>query len=240
MKRLSQLFVLSTVSAMAISQAALAQPGEGRRGFRDRPPSALRLVTADEVAADLKLSDEQKEKIAEINEHFYKNLREAFGDGGGLEKMRELMEDSAAKLAEVLDDAQEKRLAGIVIQVNGAIAMMDPAVAKELKITDDQNRKLGDVRRSLRDRFGEIRDLPEDKRREAFQDMQKDVENELMAVLTDEQKDQMESLKGEKIEIDMSQFRFTRTQADGGERRGRERGQRREREKEKETESSSN
>jgi Spy/CpxP family protein refolding chaperone len=227
-----------------MSQAALAQPGEGRggRGFRGGmfPPSALRLATAEEVAADLKLSDEQKDKIAEINKDFEATLREAFQGGGGREKMQELMEDSAAKLAEVLDDAQEKRMVGIVIQLSGANATMDPAVAKELKITDEQKRKLGDVRRSLRDRFGEIRDLPEEERREAFQDLQKEVEKELMAVLTDEQKAQMESLKGEKIEIDMSQFRFGRGGEGRGERRGREGGERREREKEKETESSSN
>jgi len=230
----------------AVADSAWAQPGGGRgsRGGRGMsgfgPPSAMRLITVEEIETELKLTDDQKKKISEINGDFEDSLREAFGGGGGREKMQQLMEDASTKLAEVLDDAQEKRLMGIVIQVNGANATMDPAVAKELKITDEQKSKLGDVRRNTRDQFMEIRDLPEDKRREAMDDLRKEIDGKLMEVLTDEQKTQLESLKGEAVEIDMSQFRGGPGREGRGERRGRPGREGRDRNKDTEKQSGDN
>ena len=44
---------------------------------------------------------------------------------------------------------------GIMIQVNGAAAIADPAVAKELNITDDQKSKMQEIRAGVREEFDE-------------------------------------------------------------------------------------
>ena len=52
--------------------------------------------------------------------------------------MRKMRDDSAEKLKEVLDADQQKRLMGIFVQIMGNGAVMDPAVGKEIDLTDDQ------------------------------------------------------------------------------------------------------
>ena len=62
------------------------------------------------------------------------------------EEMEKLNNEASAKLAEVLDDNQQKRLMGIQIQVNGANSLFDAAIAKELGVTEDQKTKLEETR----------------------------------------------------------------------------------------------
>ena len=247
MKRhqLNMIFAVATSAiVVAMSQVSLAQPGEGRgdrrgpegRAFGSGPLSSVRLAATDEVAAALKLTDEQSDQIAKINQQLREDVRAAFDGGGGREKMRELYGEAAAKLAEILDDAQEKRLMGIVIQVNGANATNDPAVAKELNITDDQKANLAEVRdgimQAMREAFDEIRgqDLSRDEMRTKFEQLRDDADKKVLAVLTDEQQAQLEALKGEPVEIDMSQFRpgggrgFGGPRGEGRRERGGDRG----------------
>ena len=204
--------VVAIVVAMA--EVAEAQREGGRRGAgRGFPVSSVRLATADEVQAELKLSDEQKDRVAEINDKLRDDVRDAFQGGGGFEQMQKLNQEASAKLAEVLDEGQQKRLLGISIQVNGPGSLVEPAVLKELNVSEEQKTKLADVReagmRSFLDAFQEMRekDLSRDEMRPKFDELRRDTDEKLMAVLTSEQQAQLESLKGEPVEIDMSQFR---------------------------------
>jgi Spy/CpxP family protein refolding chaperone len=227
--------VLGIVAGAVVLASALvasAQPGEreGRRapgGFGGpRPVTSIRLARADEVAAALSLTDDQKEKVAKINDQLRDDIQKGFESGNGFEKMRELYQAAAAELAEVLDDNQEKRLMGILIQVNGAGATADPAVAKELGITDEQKKKLDETRReigeSMRESFRELRDLSGEERDKKFDELRAEANKKLLAVLNPDQQAKLESLKGEPVKIDMSQFRMGR----GEGRRERDRGDR--------------
>jgi Spy/CpxP family protein refolding chaperone len=187
------------------------------------------LATADEVQAALKLSDDQQDKVAEINEKLRDDVREAFQGGGGFEQMQQLNDDASAKLADVLDDSQRKRLMGIVIQVNGPGALIEPAVLSELQVTEEQKTKLADIRqtglRSFRDAFQEMRaqGLSRDQVRAKFDELRAETDKKLLAVLTSEQQAQLESLKGEPVEIDVSQFRGPgRGESDRGGQGGRD------------------
>jgi Spy/CpxP family protein refolding chaperone len=213
--------VLAVVAVvLVVSQMAHAQPEEGRRerGGEGRRfgggfgMPGIRLATLDEVQEALELSDEQKTKVEEINDKFRDDFRKLLDDGPEPEAMRKLSQDASAKLAEVLDDDQEKRLRGISIQVMGAGAVVaDPDLAKELNVTEEQKEKLRDASmenmRAMRDSFGEMRDLPEDQRRKKGEELRADANKKLLAVLTSDQQEQLEALKGEKVEIDMSQLR---------------------------------
>jgi Spy/CpxP family protein refolding chaperone len=232
--------------AAMLAQAAMAQREEGRRERGGRgmggpgfPPSMAMLATMDKVQDALKLSDDQKDKIKKINDDMRAEFRKMYESGArDRDKMMKLRDETQAKLNEVLDDGQEKRLMGIFVQVVGTGAVMNPAIGKEVGITDEQRKKLDAVGPP---RDGRRPDGPPPEGKEgregrrdggSFREMRERMEKEIMAVLTDEQKQKLESLKGEKVEIDMSELRGF-----GGRRgEGRERGERPERGKREESE----
>ncbi len=213
--------VAGLVVVALVAQVAMAQNQGGRRGRGGPggggpgggmfgPPTAGRLLGAKEVQDALKLTDDQKTKIEKINEDSRGEMRKAFQDGGGdRDKMMEIAKDTSNKINEVLDAGQQKRLIGIMIQVNGPAAIADPAVAKELNITEDQKTKLQEVRQGVRSELEKLRDDSgsREDRAKKVQEIQDDVNKKILAELTSDQQAQLESLKGEKVDIDMSQLR---------------------------------
>jgi Spy/CpxP family protein refolding chaperone len=225
--------IAALVLVAMVSQVSLAQREEGRRGRGGPgggmfgPPTAGRLLGLKEVQDALKLTDDQKGRIEEINDKMREEMREAFQGGFDREKMMKITTDTSEKINEVLDDGQEKRLMGIMIQVNGAAAIADPAVAKELNITDDQKSKMQEIRTGVREEFEKLRDqdLSREERGKKFEEIQADLNKKVLAELTSDQQAQLEKLKGEKVEIDMAQLRGRgglgdRQRGERGERRG--------------------
>jgi Spy/CpxP family protein refolding chaperone len=213
----TSLAMLAALAIVAIvSQSSLAQPGQGRggRGGFGRPVTPVQLVaTQDSVQKALKVTDEQKEKIGKINDQVREDMRKAFEEGNAREKFQEINASASSKLNEVLDEGQQKRLMGILIQVVEANAVFEPAVGKELNITDDQKKKLDEVRQSnmdaMREVFAGSRDQQgsREEMRAKMDKVREEGNKKLMAELTTDQQKQLESLKGEKVEIDMAQLR---------------------------------
>jgi Spy/CpxP family protein refolding chaperone len=239
-----RLFLLvSTVTfVFAMSQLGAAQREEGRRG-RDGGGRGfgmgfgapmVRLATIDEVQDTLKLTDEQKDQIDELNDDLRDKFRELLEEGGQREEMQELSKSGSQKLTEILDEPQEKRITEIAIQVYGANAVLiHPTLAEFLRVTDEQRSELAEVQRdnmqAAGDAFREMRekDLSREDMRAKFEEMRAEADKKLLAVLTDEQRQQLESMKGEKVEIDMSQFRGGRGSRGGRDGdRDRDRGER--------------
>jgi Spy/CpxP family protein refolding chaperone len=228
------LVIVAAVAIVAMaSQVAMAQNEKGGRGRGGRgrggpggfggPVSMVQLATVDKVQDALKLKDDQKEKVAKINDELRDERRKLLEDGGtpDREKMQKMQDASQSKLNEVLDEGQQKRLMGIFVQVAGAGAVMNPVIAKELEITDEQKTKLREAMgamfggrggRAGRDGKGEGKADGQ-----SFADRRAKMDKEISAVLTADQQKKLESLKGEKVDIDMSQLR----QGRGGERRER-------------------
>jgi Spy/CpxP family protein refolding chaperone len=219
---------------VAMGQLAMAQRGEGgRRGGRGMGGFAMStadLASMEQVQNELKLSEDQKAKVADITDKLREDRRGLFQPGGGggasgREEIEKLNKAASAKIAEVLDEAQQKRLIGVLAQVNLDAALNEPSVVKELSITDDQRKKLADAgesnRETMRAARDEMRDLSPEERREKMNSMRSDAEKKLLAVLTSDQQAQLEQLKGAKVEIDMAQFRGP---GGGGRGRGGDRG----------------
>jgi Spy/CpxP family protein refolding chaperone len=235
--RLARIAVFAATLLLAISQAAVAQPEEGRRErggpggrrFAGGFQSMLRLTMNERVRDVLKLSDEQKAKIDDLAEQFRNDMGKFLNDRGSPEEMQKLREETTVKLADVLDVGQRKRLQEISIQAWGAGAVLaDPALAKELKVTDEQKSKLQEIQQSaVRDGFREVRDLSGDERRAKSEELRAKYDKMLLDVLTPGQQQTLDSLKGEKVDIDMSELRGPGR----GFRDGRGRGERGERER---------
>jgi len=217
---------------LVTTPVALAQRGEGRggrgpggadgRGFapgRGMPPSAMRLATMEAVQEVLKLSDEQKNKVDQIDAELRQRAREAFGERRGERpdfgrvrgEMQKLNEEATTKLADVLDDHQRRQLAAITIEMSDAGALLDPLVAAELNITAEQKEemvKIRDAQRPLREGFGGRRpqDLSREEMRELRAKMEErraEIHKQLMAVLTSEQQKEFETLKGEARDVEL-------------------------------------
>jgi Spy/CpxP family protein refolding chaperone len=225
--------VLGSLAALAIvvalAQVAEAQREGGRRGGRGFGRmgfgvSPVQLAAeSEEVQGALKLTDDQKTKIVEINDELTDARRDLFQGGGGSREEREkLNADAAAKLAEVLDEGQQKRLMGIQIQVNGANSLLDSAIAKVLNVTDDQQTQLSEVRDDNMEAMGEAmrdlrdQDLSREEMTAKMQELRTESDKKLLAVLTSDQQTQYEELKGDPVEVDMSQFRFGGGRGFGG------------------------
>lgn len=223
--------VLSIVFAMAFSML-LTDPlqAQQRRG-RFRPfggVSRVELATLDSVQTDLGLTDEQKQLLQSLNEQLRADRRALFQGGGGgkgnfgqlREDMAKLDSEATAKLNEQLSPEQQRRLTGLYVQANGTNALTDPAVQDALQIKDEQMEELRNAQQSLRqasfDTFRDFRNMSDEERQNAAAKLQKDADNKLKALLSEEQRTSFDQLQGEPLEMDLMQLRRGR----GGGRRG--------------------
>lgn len=200
----------------------------------------LQLLRLEQVQKEIELVDDQKTKLRELGEESAREMREAFSGMRDLneEQRRERMEELrkkaqereaelAKKIEAILLPHQLKRLKEISVQVQGIRALNSAEVAKELGITEDQKAKMESIRREVTDQFAKLReemqDLSPEQRRERFREMgekmretQQQVEEKILNVLTAEQKEKFEALKGKKFDVDMRQMMG----GFGGNRRG--------------------
>jgi Spy/CpxP family protein refolding chaperone len=227
--------VLLTVSAIAFAQDQ-GQGQGGRRGGRGRGMGRmgpggmfggagmnLMLVNNEKVQKELEITPEQKTKIEALG----KEMRSNMPDFGGLrdlsdderqakmeenrKKMEKVMQDAQAKLKEILLPNQLDRLNQIRIQAAGTMILMDPAVQKDLGITDDQKAKMktinDDARKQGRKLFENA--SPEDRQAnmDKMQKLRKETDEKVMDILTADQKTKLEKMKGEKFDTS-SLFQF--------------------------------
>jgi hypothetical protein len=133
------------MASFAIAAAVVAQPPGGGRGGRGGGGfNAAAMAVVKDVQADIKVTDEQKEKLSA----FEAKQAEARGALRNLPqeergpKMQEMAKEAETALAEILKPEQVKRLKQIVLQVSGLGAFASPAVKTGLSLTDEQQEKI--------------------------------------------------------------------------------------------------
>lgn len=198
-------------------EPAWAQRGRGfRRLFG---VSRAQLASLPDVQKELNMNDEQKTRVAEVNDQLRDDRREVLGTAfdnwsAAQQKMEALNNQASEKVNEVLEPTQRKRLQEIAIQQNGPRSIQDPEVAAELGLTDQQKAKLAEVvaenSKAFETGFGES---SRDNWRERAGELADQADLRLLEVLTPEQQTKLESLKGEPFEVDLSQF-FRRGRGD--------------------------
>ncbi len=180
-RKLLTVMGLGIVAVMLLAAPAHAQ--RGRFGFGQQQ-NEFRLLRYEAVHKDLGLTDASKgEAVAEEYSNAVQSELENAGiDFGGLRdlpqaeqaakrreiaaKMAEINKKVSEKLEPKLKDAltveQIKRLGEIKIQANGAAALADEAVAKQLELSDEQQKKLADIQtegdRAVRELFSALRE----------------------------------------------------------------------------------
>lgn len=111
----------------------------------------LALLQLPQVRKELKLSDDQQEKLFplirtlhEKHRGDYKRLR-ALGSEERKQAGRNLVESDFVALAAALTPTQVERLRQILLQDRGAEAFTDPTVQKALALTENQKQKIEDL-----------------------------------------------------------------------------------------------
>ena len=231
MHRVSKLSVLmiTMMLAGAFAATAMAQGPQGSRRGSGRGlsrSSLIGLLRIEQVQKELKLSDEQLTKVDEVGETLGTEMREQYAALREIEdreqqrsKMNKLRDEFDSKAREKLHDIlareQMMRLYQIRMQVRSVTNSLDNRyVAGRLKLTDDQKAKLAEVGKEVQAKmselYGKMRDASQEQRSEIFQkfrSIRSESDEKALGVLTDEQKQAFEEMKGEKIQLEMRRSR---------------------------------
>ncbi len=191
------------------------------RGMRF-PPSLqnIFMLRQEAVQQELGVNDEQKKTLSELAAQLQAEAMEIISGLQDLspeeqkEHMPELMKmvgekgkDIQEKVDKVLDQKQLARMKELSLQSRGAAALEDDEVSATLKISDDQKTKLVAVREEGSKKMeeamqalrgggggGDAGDI-----RQKMMDMRKELGDKALAVLSTEQREQFEKMKGAKF-----------------------------------------
>lgn len=224
---------LAVMATLVIAATALGQPpGKpgGRRplGFGFGPGMGLgsnwlTLLRVEKVQKELELVDDQKAKLQQIGEKAMARMREAFPrpePGQQLsrqerqarfaemsKKMQAINQETQKAIEEVLLPHQVERLKQISLQIRGTQALNDPEVAKELGITEEQKQKIAQVRQEAMNQGRELFTSGQREQiREKMEALRKETDEKVLAVLTADQKEKFEKMKGPKFDLDMREL----------------------------------
>lgn len=208
--------------ALCVSPTYAQGGGRNRGGFGGRGGNPAMLLGAEQLQKELKITEEQKGKIKEILEESMKRGREGFANFRDMTdeertkafaEMQKRGEEVRKKLVEVLTTEQAQRFRGITLQLAGTSALTQPEIAQELKLSDEQVKQLKTIseetNKKRRELFSGGRGASEEERaksREKMTQLQKDADEEALAVLTADQRAAMEKLKGAEFKLDRSAF----------------------------------
>ena len=193
-------------------------PEEARKAIAHNLQGSF-MVYRDAVPEELKLTDEQKEKLEEHLRELLPDAMQFFQSLDGLngqereKKLQAFRQKAQKKLAAVLKEAlkedQSKRLRQLELQQEGALALWHgaPEIGKELKITDEQRKQFMAIVQELQKKVGPlIKEAqsggnPEEIRPKVMK-IRKEQEGKIEALLTDAQKKQWKEMLGKPFALD--------------------------------------
>jgi hypothetical protein len=206
---------LALVVAMATSADAQL------RGLRF--PASLQnvfLLRGEKVQNELGLNDEQKALLSDVATKLQQDAFEIFSGLQDLtpeeqkEAMPEIMKmidekgkETRAKVEEVLDKTQIARLKELSLQARGAQALEDEEVIAALKLSDEQQKQLADIREqgneAMQKAFAKLREGGGDQGelRKKLRELRKELGDKALTILSPDQTKQFDTMKGAKFEF---------------------------------------
>jgi len=198
----------------SFQRAAAQVPDENRKQLVEALGTPF-IVFRDKVLDELKVSDEQREKLMDYMMEqvmetgpFLDSLAETGPERE--KKLNEHRKNAREKLdkhlKEVLQPGQRTRLRQVTLQQEGGFALGQDDVQKELKITQEQLKKFTAVVRDLQKsvtplfKAAESGGKPEEIRPKIEQ-LRKDNAKKLEAILTDTQKKHWKEMLGPPFEL---------------------------------------
>jgi Spy/CpxP family protein refolding chaperone len=206
------------VMVSAQDQPKKRQGGFGGGGGFGNRGGKLLLLGIEAVQKELDLNDEQKTSLKGLGEESKKAASEIYSGFRDLskedreskgpelqKKVAEKTKEIEVKANELLLAAQRERLEQISLQQRGLGALVEDDIVKKLGISDDQKQKITAAREAssakMREAFQGAGKEDREKAREKFAELRKDAEDDVLEILTSEQKASFEKLKGAKFEM---------------------------------------
>lgn len=185
---------------LAKSETPVTQPAQERVALH---PAAL-LVRDPAVRAQLRLETAQvgalDEFCAAANEPLW-CLRDAAGFAEGVVEIKKFNAAVEEKLKVILTAAQQERLGQIVLQLQGAVALVQPDVAAQLALTDAQRQKLAKLYAETQALIKEARTSSGSRKSQAelnrkTDKLRGDLQKSLLAALTPAQRARWAAMQG--------------------------------------------
>src|SRR5438874_8537260 len=154
--------LLPALALSALLAGAAGAQGFGRSGQGFRMGGGAMLVMAPDVQKDLKLTDAQKAQVRGAIQKMQGAIQALFQQGPNgsqeerMQAVQKLQAEQQKTIDGILNPDQRKRLREIQFQQQGGMALANPEVANELKMTDDQKQKVGAI---LQQQQQAVRDL---------------------------------------------------------------------------------
>ena len=195
-------WVLAAVLVVLVAPAALGQARSGLGLWQDGRSPVLMLANQKSVQEELKLSEQQIKKVAEVGKAM-RLKAEDITETDPKERMKKAMElfkRAETDVFAMLKPEQAKRMRQIALQQQRlARAFENPEVAKVLKLSDDQTKKMREVRESAAKESAKLSEgaKSRDEARKKMAEFSKATEEKLFKVLTDEQRTRWSELLGE-------------------------------------------
>jgi serine/threonine protein kinase len=156
------------------------------------------------IQEDLKLSEEQEQKIAQASEEMEYKRPGAFEDlrrlspNEQIRRVEEMAKESAKVVAEILSPEQGKRLRQIALQLQGPLAFENAELAAALRLTTEQRRQIEAIQvESFVPRGGPRHHGDPGRGPRDFEQSRQDALAKTLEILTAEQKKQWQEMIGE-------------------------------------------
>jgi Spy/CpxP family protein refolding chaperone len=163
----------------------------------------LLLLRQKSVQKELDLGDDVIQKILAFTTAQSEAAGKAIklGEAERKEAFVKLLKENDKFLADTLSEKQSKRLHQITMQFAALTYLTKPEMVKELKLSDEQVKKLKELQSEARKALA---DLIESKdkagKNEKFAKLREETRTKILAVLTDEQKAKIRELAGPPFE----------------------------------------
>jgi Spy/CpxP family protein refolding chaperone len=209
--------LVAAASCLFVVPPLLAQPGGGPGGFRGGPGGLfggggmLGLLQQQEVQGEIELNDDQADELRTLGDALRDQIRDEMQ--GAFQGMRDLsdeerqsrfeeirsrvdgiLKNAEGRVQEVLLPHQFERLKQIDLQARiqrgGAAALTEGELAETLGLTEAQ-------REHLRERSEQV----EQEMQAKIRQLRLDARNQLMDVLTAEQRARLESMMGQQFDV---------------------------------------
>ncbi len=212
-KTLALIAVITSLSVSAYAQRGQGGGGRGQgggmrmMGGQGGGQSSVFLLMRNDVRDDLKISDEQKDKLSALQDEMRESMRNRMQNGGGQRPSREEMQKQMAemqkemetKVAAILTADQVKRLKEVSIQMAGSSAVMRPDISKEIALTEDQRTKItelqGTAQRANRSVFQD-QSLSQDDKMAKVRKNADALNTEIDKILTADQRTKLKAMSG--------------------------------------------
>jgi hypothetical protein len=211
MRRFAQIALTVAVAALMASPV-LAQQRQRQGGGRGMAGGgALALLRDKGVQQELKLTADQIKAVDAAAKKQEETMQAARGGGGNFQELFQKLQAINKEATDTLKPDQKKRLHQLELQQRGLSALAAPAnprnpnpqpspLAKELNITEAQQKQIQDIVAANREKMRDIRQNAAGNREEIAKktaELNKNTNEKIMGILTADQKAKWKEMTGE-------------------------------------------